>query len=99
MGLSTAYDISAEVSLTIEQQLEWHLQSNHFPPIPKSMVKPCLEAIVAYNDDKPNRNIGLPDGIGYKGLTVAPAWAIIEAHHLEPWLADPYEAEDEDTTY
>lgn len=91
MGAMSAYDIASETDLSIEQQLSWHLRSNHFPPVPSSMVEPCLKAIIAYNDDEPNKNIGLPDGVGYKGLTVAPAWAIIEAHHLEPWITDPYE--------
>lgn len=73
-------------SITMEQAIEWHLVSNHFPPIPKSMVQPCMEAIVYANQGKWNKLVSLPDGVGYKGLTTAPVHAIIEQHHLENWV-------------
>ena len=84
MGLSSAIDVSQEMDLV--QGLTWHLQSNHFPPIPVSMVQPCIDAIDAFYEGDTNKLISLPEGIGYKGLTAAPAWAIIEQHHLDPWL-------------
>jgi (2Fe-2S) ferredoxin len=28
----------------------------------------------------------MPEGVSYKGLDTAPAWAIVEQHHLEAWL-------------
>ena len=73
-------------SITMEQAIEWHLVSNHFPPIPKSMVQPCMEAIVYANQGKWNKLVSLPEGVGYKGLTTAPVHAIIEQHHLENWV-------------
>ncbi len=33
-----------------------------------------------------DREIKMPEGVSYKGLDTAPAWAIIEQHHLEAWL-------------
>lgn len=87
MGRLTATEI-AETELTLEDQITWHLRGNHFPPIPKSMVKPCIEAIQAANEGNWDRMIGLPDGVGYKGLTAAPVSAIVEAHHLESWITD-----------
>jgi len=30
----------------------------------------------------------MPEGISYKGLNTAPAWAIVEQHHLDEWLPD-----------
>jgi hypothetical protein len=78
----------AETDLPLEAQLEWHLKSNHFPPIPAIMVKPCLEAINAYNEGERDKLISLPEGVGYRGLTAAPASAIVEQHHLETWLAE-----------
>ena len=83
----TAMEI-AETELTLDDQITWHLQSNHFPPIPTSMVKPCIEAINAANAGEWDRMIGLPDGVGYKGLTAAPVSAMIEQHHLETWITD-----------
>lgn len=72
--------------LSIDDALAWHLRSNHFPPIPLSMVQPCMEAIQAALEGDWMRLISLPEGVGYKGLTVAPADAIIAQHHLDAWL-------------
>lgn len=82
--------------LSIEDGLAWHLRSNHYPPVPLSMVGPCIEAIDAYNDDNANMEIPMPEGVSYRGKTTAPAWAIIEQHHLGPWLAQDEYYEDED---
>jgi hypothetical protein len=71
-----------ETDLTLEQQITWHLQSNCFPPVPKSMVEPCVKALEAYNAGNKDKLIGLPKGVGYQGLTAAPANAIIQAHRL-----------------
>jgi hypothetical protein len=87
MGRLTAMEI-AETELTLEDQITWHLKSNHFPPIPKSMVKPCIEAIDAANEGEWEKLISLPEGTGYRGLTVAPVHAIVEAHHLETWITN-----------
>lgn len=85
MGRLTATEI-AETELTLEDQITWHLRSNCFPPIPKSMVQPCIEALQAYNEGNPERLIGLPEGVGYKGFSAAPATAIIQGHFLESWI-------------
>ena len=85
-----------ETDTPIAQQLAWHLQGNFYPPVPRSMVQPCLEAIEAYWDDATDTKIYLPEPITWKGLTYAPAWAILEAHRLEAWTADyDYDAEQE----
>lgn len=88
MGSVSAMAIASEIDLTLEQQIGWHLQSNHFPPVPSSMIQPCIEAIDAYWAGEAHKMISLPEGVGYKGLTVAPAIAIIEQHHLDAWLVD-----------
>ena len=86
--------------------MAWHLQSNHYPPVPSSMIDPCLEAIDAGLDEDWDRLIQLPfDGVDrngepfqitWRGQDKAPAWAIIEGHHLEPWLEldEPWEEEE-----
>ncbi len=77
------------IHLDIETQIEIHLKSNHYPPVPSSMVKPCIEAIDAVNDlGLWNADIELPEGVSWRGLTYAPASAIIEAHHLDAWLIE-----------
>ena len=88
MGSMQAREMAELGADNIEQALAWHLQSNHFPPIPTTMVKPCLAAIDAYWEDDLDKLIPLPEGVGYRGLTVAPARAIIINHHLDAWCTD-----------
>ena len=87
MGSVTAIGLADSV-LDLETQLGYHLQGNHYPPVPLSMVQPCIEAIDAAYDEDYNREIEMPEGITYKGKTTAPAHAIIDQHHLE-WFIDP----------
>jgi hypothetical protein len=91
MGLQNTLGI-IESGIPLEQQLSYHLTSNHFPPVPTSMVQPCIEAIDAINEGDYGRLISLPDGVGYKGLTVAPASAIAEQHHLDAFLDEEVDA-------
>jgi len=94
MGYTTALSIAEDLSL--EAGLAYHLQGNHYPPVPLSMVQPCIEAIDAYWDEDFNKEIEMPEGVFYKGSTTAPAWAIIEQHHLDAWLQhEDYNYEDE----
>jgi hypothetical protein len=79
-------------SITLEQAITWHLRSNHFPPIPTSMVPVCIEAIEYANAGDWDKLVSLPEGVGYKGLTSAPVHAIVEQHHLDAWI----EQTDED---
>ena len=91
MGSVTAIGL-ADTTLDLETQLKYHLQGNHYPPIPTVMVQPCIEAIDAYYDEDFDRMIEMPMvgdfQILYKGMTHAPAHAIVEQHHLE-WFIEP----------
>jgi hypothetical protein len=87
MGSNLAHDLAGGiVSISLEQQIAIQLRSNHYPPIPLSMVDPCIEAIKAGREEDYDRLIDLPEGISWRGKTAAPAHAIIEGHHLGPWL-------------
>jgi len=86
MGLNTALDLAE--SFDLDYAILIHLQSNHYPPVPASMVQPCIDAIDAYYADEINQLIKLPEGVLWKGNPEAPAHAIIEAHHLEAWLPE-----------
>lgn len=94
MGNLTAMAI-AESDIALEQKIAWHLTGNFYPPIPISMVEPCLNAIEAYWEDDTDCPIALPEGVLYKGLTDAPAWAIIEQHRLYPFIEDEYYEEED----
>ena len=85
MGSNFANDLSV-MDLDLEVAIGYHLQGNHYPPVPLSMVQPCIDAIDAYYDEDYNKLIEMPEGVSYKGNTHAPAWAIIEQHHLDAWL-------------
>jgi hypothetical protein len=87
MGSITALGIQDSV-LDLETQIAYHLQGNHYPPVPLSMVQPCIEAIDAYYDEDYNKLIAMPEGVFYKGMSHAPARAIIDQHHLSFWLPE-----------
>lgn len=78
--------LSAMGEVSLEQAIGMHLQNNHYPPIPLSMVDSCIEAIDAGNEGDIDREIKMPEGVTYRGETTAPAWAIIEQHHLDNWI-------------
>ncbi len=87
MGSNFANDLADyDLGLDLSTAIGIHLSSNHYPPVPNSMVLPCIEALEAYWEDQTDLEINMPEGVSYKGKNTAPAWAIIEAHHLEAWL-------------
>jgi hypothetical protein len=92
MGYNTALDLSTELDL--ESALGMHLRANHYPPVPLTMVQPCIDAIDAYWEDDLNRLIEMPEGVSYRGESHAPAWAVIESHHLDAWCRDDYSDEE-----
>jgi hypothetical protein len=82
-----------EGQVALRPALVWHLQANHYPPVPVTMVEACIAAIDAatefYTDgdeDSMHVMITLPEGITWKGQPAAPAQAIIEQHHLWPFI-------------
>ena len=84
MGHSTALDLADNLSM--EAGLAYHLQANHYPPVPVAMVDACIEAIDAYHEEDYHREIELPAGVSWRGQTSCPASAIVDAHHLDAWL-------------
>jgi hypothetical protein len=94
MGYNTALDLS-DSNIDLETQIAMHLRVNHYPPVPVAMVQPCIDAIDAWWDGDYHREIDLPKDITWRDKTQAPASAIIEAHHLDAWLVDFYDEEEE----
>lgn len=87
MGHITAMDF-AEMDIDIDLVLTFHLTSNHYPPVPLSMIEPCKAAIDAYWAGDCDVMIPMPEGVSYRGMNEAPAWAVIEQHHLHAWTTD-----------
>ena len=93
MGLQTTLAI-AGLELTLEDQVGIHLRSNLYPPVPLSMVQPCVDAINAYWNEDYLSEIPLPEGVQWRGYNVAPASAIVEAHRLDGFvMEDSWEEE------
>lgn len=79
----------------IDTALSWHLQSNHYPPVPLSMIPACKAAIEAYQCEEYDRAIELPAGVLYRGSKTAPASAIVENHHLESFISAGEDTEED----
>lgn len=79
-----------EIGLSLEDQILVHLTSNHYPPVPKIMVEPCIEAIDLANEGKWEETVKMPDEVSYKGEwgAEAPVQAIVEQHHLDYWIVE-----------
>lgn len=89
MGNLSAIAMSDEaLGISLELQLTWHLQSNHCPAIPVSMVPVCIEAIDAFNEGAEGTMIDLPSGVYYRGENRAPAGVIVDQHHLWAWIIE-----------
>jgi hypothetical protein len=88
MGLNFANELSTMDTMSMEQQINLHLQYNFYPPIPSSMVQPCIDAINAYWNEDIYAEIEMPQGVSYRGSNYAPAHAIVEQHRLDAWLME-----------
>ena len=86
MGAEGFKEMIDQGMTSLDNALIWHLRSNHYPPLPSSMVEPCKTAIELANNDEWDELVQLPEGTTYKGEDCAPVWAIIEAHHLDSFL-------------
>jgi hypothetical protein len=86
MGRILADDLASADTISLKQAISLHLQVNHYPPIPLTMIEPCVQAIEFANQEKWDEDIYLPKGIFYRGEIFAPVWAMVEQHHLQAWI-------------
>lgn len=103
MGNMHAYEAATTMTdmVGLHAALDYHLTSNHYPPVPRSMIPVCIEAIskVAdayddYGDDGVTvrplgytvEEVQLPEGVTYLDRDTAPALQIVEAHHLDAFV-------------
>ena len=97
MGKQLASDLASngeEYGISLAQSLAIHLRHNHYPPVPALMVPVCIKAIDSYNANlNGDELIELPEGVSWRGNPSAPAWAIIESHHLDSWCDSDSEAD------
>ena len=97
MGHNFATELATMDTMSLEQQINLHLQYNFYPPVPSSMVQACVEAINAYWNEDIYAEIEMPQGVQYRNSNFAPAHAIVEQHRLYPFIESGLEYdEDED---
>jgi hypothetical protein len=77
---------------SVDVALNWHLRSNHYPPLPVELIDPAKAAIEAGNDGDFDRLIQLPDVLSFRdGRTAIMAWEMIESLHLDSFIDYPGE--------
>ena len=86
MGYASALDMRAHAPE--DAALEWHLQANHFPPVPLDMLPAVKRALRAMRAGDPTQQIRLPEGALWRGHKTAPASAFVESFHLDAFLAE-----------
>lgn len=90
MGLNTAMgfsEASQDGLIDLPRAIEYHLSYNHYPPVPSIMLDACIQAIDLANEADYEALVRLPDGVTWRGEDSAPAWAIIDSHHLEVFVS------------
>jgi hypothetical protein len=65
MGSMHAAEYASMKGKNKDMGLLAHLQGNHYPPVPASMLGPSKRAISAVNRGKHDSNIKLPQGVMY----------------------------------
>lgn len=80
MGYMSALGM-AEMCNDLDTLLRWHLQHNHFPPVPVEMVPYCKRAI---NYAKKGR---WDTKINIQGKKVK-VWILVEQLHLDAFLPE-----------
>jgi hypothetical protein len=72
--------------------LKWHLQHNHYPPVPVEWVPVCQKIISKYNDGDYNLNYSVLNPV--RDDEMVSAVRVVEALHLGVFLEEP-ENDDE----
>jgi hypothetical protein len=84
MGKLTSVEVSEAVKAgaDLEAAITYHFRSNHYPPLPHSLIPVAISIIKGEAGDE----IELPDGITWRGQTTAPVSECIRAWHLQDFL-------------
>lgn len=89
MGYKVGTEIAGATNLTLEQQLSWHLQGNHYPPIDEAFIPVAKQAVECANKEDWDSVLAMPNGLD---RTVA---YIIEGLHLQPFVENMEIPDDE----
>ena len=89
MGRTGAMGMATEVgegNVSIEAALHWHLTSNHYPPLPVTLIPAAMRAIKVARKEQWHRKILMPKNLLFRGKRLAPVGDLIEALHLEDFI-------------
>ena len=80
-----------DLGLELSEQLHYHFTANCYPPVPTYMIQPAIKAIdivqrAQWGDTESNQPVELPEGVLWKGITTAPAYAFVENFRLESFI-------------
>ena len=94
MGSMQAYEMATS-GIDRSTALLWHLQSNHFPPLPAGLVTVALRVVdLAVDHDNWQVEVDPEGWAEYQGRETAPVWAIVEAWHLDAFIAAELDKEE-----
>lgn len=96
MGSLQAQEMAGAVEdggISLDNALGWHLQSNHYPPLPYEVNAIAKRIIEEQGEWAWDDIIDLPEGMSYRGQQHAPVWACVEAWHLDAFLEQAAEEE------
>lgn len=84
--IEVANDLHGDLAL--DRTLIWHLTSNHYPPLPLSLIPCCKQAIELWQNGEQDTQIDLPDGISWRGQSSCPIQAAMDGWHLWEFLRE-----------
>ena len=83
MGSISAAGFAEQVdegNISLAAALSWHLQSNHYPPVPSFFIGACKESIELGRDEEWDADVELPRGCAQHGVIWAAQDGVPEAH-------------------
>lgn len=83
MGYTQAVEMASMTDL--KTGIRWHLRYNHYPSVPSEMIPIAVKAVRLCRNDQFNETIEIQFDHRVYGWKV-PAYIIVEAYHLEPWV-------------
>jgi len=90
MGRMTAEGYKKSIddgSLSLENAISIHLSSNHYPPLPSTLVPVALKALTKAKKGEWEKKIRLPEGLEHKIYgKLVPVQVVMDYMHLEPFL-------------
>lgn len=88
MGMMKALALAEMEDFSIYEQVQLHLATNCYPPVPSYMVEPCVNAIDLMVMNDPDSDIKLPEGVTFRGRDWATPLEITEHFRLWAWIGE-----------